>query len=402
MTKAESELAHAAGQLETTRSVNVRDLEATQLVTSSDLKEMEYLQLVGTGEAEPVRPQRRVIALRAVSNLAPAAALLPVLRMGLTRAALFSALLAASCAFLPAANSDTYTEAFPTVPEANWAGLRLIILPQSKALQHYGYQELYQDANKDTDKEYLPLRYEEYVGRIVRVVGIGRGNLPGGDHVDEADLQLEGNNKIIHGDIDHGCMTDVAPASDLETARKLYLGKTLWLSSDHLSTYDPQKDTSDAPGSPALHEAFQRVPIKQYSPVKVLDVVPGWYASAPTRFIVQEEAGTEAVQGYVDVHMSDTNIPDNLRAVARFQDTFSESDPRTKYPWSPKVWSALENKQIFLGMTAPQVRMSWGAPKEVQTAGQSGAEQWVYDPAHILILKEGVLEDISSQPAPAK
>jgi len=322
--------------------------------------------------------------------------------MSLTRAALFSTLLVSSFAFLPSAKSDAYKEAFPTVPEASWVGLRLMILPQSKALQHYGYQELYQDTDKNTEKEYVPLRYEDYVGRLVRVVGIGRGNVPNGEHVDEADLQLEGDKKIIHGDIDHGCMTDVAPVSDLETARKLYLGKTLWLSNDHLNTYDPQKDTSDVPGSPAWHQAFQKIAIKQYSPVKVVDIVPGWYASAPTRFIVQEESEAGA-QGYVDVHMSDTNVPDNLRAIDRFENTFSESDPRTKYLWSPKVWSALENKQVFLGMTAQQARMSWGAPKEVQKlAGQNDTEQWVYDPTHVLILKEGILEDISSQPAPAK
>lgn len=319
-----------------------------------------------------------------------------------TRAALFSMLLVPLVTALPAAKSDPYTEAFPTVPEANWVGLRMIILPQSKALQHYGYQELYQDSDKDTDQEYAPLRYEDYAGRIVRVVGIGRGNLLNGDHVDEADLQLVGDKKIIHGDIDHGCMTDAAPASDLETARKLYLGKTLWLSSDHLNTYDPEKDTSDAPTSPAWHEAFQKAAIKQFSPVKVLDIVPGWYASAPIRFVVQDESETEDAQGYVDVHMSDTNVPDALKAVDRFQDTFSESDPRTKFPWTPRVWAALENKQIFLGMTAPQVRMSWGAPKEIQKMGQDNAEQWVYDPMHILTLKEGLLENISSQPAPVK
>ncbi len=324
-------------------------------------------------------------------------------RTQIIRAAIASVVLASSCTFLPSARSDAYTYAFPTVPESSWIGLRLIILPQSKALQHYGYQELYQDAsqnaNQDTTSQYAPLRYEDYVGKIVRVVGIGRGNLPGGDHVDEADLQVEGSSNTIHGDIDHGCMTDVAPASDLETARKLYLGKTLWLSRDHLSTYDAQKDTSDAPGSPTWHEAFEKVAVKQYSPVKVLDIVPGWYASAPTRFIVQEEAGTSGAQGYVDVHMSDTNIPDDLKALDRFGDTFSDTDPRTKYQWPSKVWSALENKQVFVGMTAPQVRMSWGAPKEVQKpTGLNGTEQWVYDPAHVLTLKDGVLEDISSTP----
>ena len=316
-------------------------------------------------------------------------------------------LLASSFAFPMTARSDAYTQAFPTVPEANWVGLRLIILPQSKALQHYGYQELYQDEDTNAAQGYVPLRYGDYAGRIVRVTGIGRGNLPNGDHVDEADLQMEGDHKTIHGDIDHGCMTDVAPAADLETARRLYLGKTLWLARDHLNTYDPQKDTADALDAATWREAFQKVPIKQYSPVKVIDIVPGWYASAPTRFLVQDESGTEAgaekAEGYVDVHMSDTNIPENLKAVDRFQNVFLEADPRTLYSWPPKVWSALENKEVFPGMTAQQVRMSWGAPKEVQKpAGSTGTELWIYDPAHTLTLKDGVLEDVSSQPEPAK
>ena len=300
---------------------------------------------------------------------------------------LAAAFLSVSAPAFSATASVPGTSLFPTIPEADWIGLRLMILPQSKALQQYGYQELYQDPSSSKDKDggsgYASLRYQDYVGRIVRVVGIGRGYLPGGDYVDEADLQLEGGKTIIHGDIDHGCMTDTAPVADLETARKLYLGRTLWLTSDHLSTYDPQKDTADAPASPAWHQAFGKISIKPYSPVKVLDIVPGWYASAPTRFIVQDEAQPNGAQGYVDVHMSDTNIPKNLQAVDRFDDTFLTTDPRIADPWTPKVWTAVENKQIFLGMTAPQVRMSWGPPKEIHAvAGQVGTEQWVYEAAH--------------------
>ena len=308
-----------------------------------------------------------------------------------------------SASTLPAAANSSGAGLFPTIPESKWIGLRLMILPQSKALQRFGYQELYQDPAKDNGKDvqYAPLPYADYVGRIVRVVGIGRGNLPGGDHVDEADLQLEGSKQIIHGDIDQGCMTDTAPVSDLETARTLYLGKTLWLASDHLSTYDPQKDTADVPTSPAWHQAFGKTPIKQYSPVKVLDIVPGWYASAPTRFIVQDESGTEGAQGYVDVHMSDTNVPESLKAADKFQDTFLTADPRLANPWPAKVWTAIENKQIFLGMTAPQVRMSWGAPKEVHAvAGQPGTEEWVYASAHTLTLKDGVLQEASQEASP--
>ena len=278
--------------------------------------------------------------------------------------------------------------AVPTVPEANWVGMRLVILPQSRAVQHYGYQELYRDNN-----EFAPLPYAEFAGRIVRVVGIEQGHGPNGETVDEADLQLEDDKKTLHGDIDGGCMDDVAPVSDIETARTLYLGKTLWLASDHLDTYDPQKDISDSPVPLLRHEAFQQTKIKQYSPVRVTEVVPGWHASAPVRFVVQEEGG-KRVSGYVDIHMSDTNIPKELRSVSRFEKTFLTSDPRTASAWPTKVWTAIENKEVFVGMTASQIRMSWGAPKTVNPISPGQSERWTYMPNYSLTLKDGVLNSI--------
>ena len=265
----------------------------------------------------------------------------------------------------PAARGEFYADAFPTVPESDWVGLRLMVLPQSKSLQHFGYQELYQDA----DKAYTPLRYDDYAGRIVRVRGIGHGRAANGEVFDEADLQLEDTKEIIHGDLEQGCMNDVGPASDLEEARKLYLGKTLWYSDDSLKNGD------------------RKIKVKQYLPVKVLEIVPGWYAPVPVRFIVQTKTGQ---RGYVDVHMSDTNVPASLQSRSRFEDTFLETDPRKTYAWSPIVWSAIENKEVFIGMTAQQVRMSWGDPKEIVTLSSiDHQEKWLYDRRYILFLKNG-------------
>ena len=298
---------------------------------------------------------------------------------------------AALMSLLIGVRADTSADPFPTVPEANWAGLRLLILPQSRAVQHYGYQEMY----RDTDKEFVPLPYDEFAGRIVQVIGIEQGHGPNGETLDEADLRLEDDKKTIHGDIDGGCMDDAAPLSDLETAQTLYRGRVLWLASDHVSTYDAAKDVSDSPAALALHEAFQRVKIKQYSPVRVLDVVPGWYASAPVRFIVQDKV-THAT-GYVDVHMSDTNVPKELQAVSRFRDVFLEADPRAAYPWPAKIWTAIENKEVLVGMTAPQVQMSWGDPKAIRRGNGDQTEQWAYAPSFTLTLKNGILTGIAKQ-----
>ncbi len=297
----------------------------------------------------------------------------------------------ALASLLSGVRAGTSAEPFPTIPEANWTGVRFILLPQSRAVQHYGYQEMY----RDTDKEFVPLPYDEFAGRIVRVVGIEQGHGPSGETLDEADLQLEDDKKTIHGDIDGGCMDEAAPVSDLEMARSLYRGKILWLASDHVSTYNAAKDVSDSPADLALYEAFGRVKIKQYSPVRVLDVVPGWYASAPIRFVVQDESTKAA--GYVDVHMSDTNVPKDLQAVSRFRDVFLEADPRAAYPWPAKVWTAIENKEVFDGMTATQVQMSWGAPKAIRRTSGSQTEQWAYAPSYTLTLKNGILTGIAKQ-----
>ena len=295
---------------------------------------------------------------------------------------------AAVLALLPAAWGDAPGSRFPTVQESSWVGMRFVILPQSRAVQHYGYQELY----RDTDKDFAPLPYAPYAGRIARVLRIEQGHGPGGEVLDEADLQLEDTKETIHGDIDHGVMNDVAPAMDVENAKKQYVGRTLWLASDHLRAYDAKKDVSDAPSSPALQQAFKRINIKQYSPVRVLDVVPGWYASAPVRFLVQAEAARET--GYVDVHMSDTNVLLGLQAEARFGDVFLETDPRNVYAWPAKVWAAIEARQVFAGMTAQQVRFSWGAPKSVRVVDPA-QEQWTYAPDYRLALKNGILAVIT-------
>ncbi len=291
---------------------------------------------------------------------------------------------------LPGARGDAPPGVFPTVPESEWVGTRFLILPQSRAVQHYGYQELY----RDTDKEYVPLPYTEFAGRTARIVRIEQGHGPGGETLDEADLQFEDNKETVHADIDHGCMDDAAPAADLDAARRLYLGRTLWLTSDHLSTYDAAKDVSDAPDAPARQSAFGRVRIKQYSPVKVVDVVPGWYSSAPVRFIVQEEGA--AASGYVDVHMSDTNVPESSRAKDRFEDTFLETDPRKLYPWPASVWTAIENKEVFVGMTAAQARLSWGEPKAIRrSASLNPSEQWIYAPGYSLTVTGDVVTKIT-------
>jgi hypothetical protein len=60
--------------------------------------------------------------------------------------------------------------------------------------------------------------------------------------------------------------------------------------------------------------------ITRYVAVKVLDVVPAWDSHQPSRFLLRTEAGFDV---FIDVHMTHTNVPAQLRQYNDFSKVFS-------------------------------------------------------------------------------
>jgi len=72
---------------------------------------------------------------------------------------------------------------------------------------------------------------------------------------------------------------------------------------------------------------------------------------------------------------------------------------RTQHDWDEKTWKAIEERKVFIGMTAEQARMSWGEPKSVNrtiVAGAPTREQWVYSLKSYLYFDDGVLTGIQN------
>jgi hypothetical protein len=84
-------------------------------------------------------------------------------------------------------------------------------------------------------------------------------------------------------------------------------------------------------------------------------------------------------------------VSPELRPLARFEEFFLTEDPRLKYKWTPAMWAAIESNRILTGMTAEQVKMSWGAPNK--TARTATGEQWTYSSGVLTFNKNGVLTD---------
>lgn len=59
---------------------------------------------------------------------------------------------------------------------------------------------------------------------------------------------------------------------------------------------------------------------------------------------------------------------------------FFFENPFETYPWSEKTWNAIKNREVLIGMTKEQVKMSLGTPWDVNTSttSYSSMEFWYY------------------------
>ncbi len=69
-----------------------------------------------------------------------------------------------------------------------------------------------------------------------------------------------------------------------------------------------------------------------------------------------------------------------------FQEEYSLVSPFKLYgDWSAKVWKAIRDGKVFVGMTKTQAKMAWGEPSDVNstTTKHGTSEQWVYDGGYL-------------------
>lgn len=194
------------------------------------------------------------------------------------------------------------TGAFSTHSINEWVGLRFIFLPQRKMFQRFGYQGVHEPGEP---RKSLPYHeYKNRIGRVTKITPFAHGHY--------VELVLEGTQETVVAEAFGDTVRGLGPMDDLERARNKYKSKTLW-TREILNTYNEELD-----------EGGVSIPSK-YVAVKVIDVVPAWDSHQPVRFLLQTEAGFEV---FIDVHMSDTNVPDKLRQYHRFTATFLSYAPQ--------------------------------------------------------------------------
>jgi hypothetical protein len=259
----------------------------------------------------------------------------------------------------------SHTGTLATLELPDWIGQRFILLPQPMKLQEYGYQSFEPH-----------LSYSKWVGKVLTVTSVTSGVFPVVTF------------KTEHGNVRATAYTEsingIGPVRDIDYARVRWLGKFLWLKTTGIVTYD------------AASDSYGNVRLGRTARVKVKNIVAGWYNHEPVRFILLSDDGRE---GFVDVQLTGTNVSAILRNQSRVQDRFDETDPRARHKdWSSRVWKAIGEEKVFIGMSADQARLSWGEPNDINRTIIHGerSEQWVYGEHTYLYVKNGVVTAVQN------
>ncbi len=279
---------------------------------------------------------------------------------------------------------------FPSkVPVRCWVGQQFLVLPIDPQLRSYGYQTI-----NGGSGPYGHASYDELAGKTVTVTNVEwqliAAALPdSGDWVvtfrDDASGATYNTRTVIlpNEAPDDAIVDNFALLRDLKAARDKYLGKTFWMKSGWL----PQLGENGSISFSSI------VKYKKFVPTVVSDVLIGWEASAPVRVVIKNDASEE---GYFDMAVSGTNRTRNAAGEvgdAAFAKVMASSDPKLAHKWPAKVWDAIENQKVFVGMSMEQARLSWGDPHDVNRTVVGGHvhEQWVYEEHNYLYFEDGRL-----------
>jgi hypothetical protein len=279
------------------------------------------------------------------------------------------------------------------VPPRCWLGQKILMLPVAKPHRQIGYMDIVKGVDGPSNPTYA-----ELAGKIATVtkVDIDNGLAPLGKEthsgkitfvVDDTGATYSERIIFLTDYIDDGLVRHIALLRDMQEARRQYLGKQYWLLTGTLPPLVP------GPDNDSVH-------FHKFDKVVISDVLASDADTAelsPVRFVVKNDQGVEA---YFDDAVSDTNRgglavrsdPDGVL----FPNVFSETDVRAAHHWSKQVWDALEADKVYMGMTADQARLGWGAPQsKTRTAEWKFVrEHWNYGKEHYLDFENGVLTAI--------
>ncbi|MFD2330485.1 stalk domain-containing protein [Cohnella sp. GCM10020058] len=114
--------------------------------------------------------------------------------------------------------------------------------------------------------------------------------------------------------------------------------------------------------------------------------------------VIQTKLGTITVSNgkkSVELWVDDSKYRKDF-AITALMGAFYETNPYNDHKWSQKVWNAIRDQEVFIGMNQDMVIMSIGSPiRTNSTETRSGVySQWVYDYGMYLYFDNNTLTSI--------
>lgn len=244
---------------------------------------------------------------------------------------------------------------------------KVVFLPTYPSTQHYGYQS-YDFQQKISGRH---PKYNSLVGKKAEIIGYKDARYP------DAILRVEELNWILFTHVTNGSFNDVGFVSEMENAQQ-YIGKKVW------NKGHPTDNHADRHGYIKCDKNIGKL-----EQVKITNIKWSTDESSPLRFMFQTNDG---FNGYWDGSYSKINDGSSGLAMP-FSENWYLEDPRTIHSdWPKKIWYAIENEEVLIGMSKEQVLLSWRKPRKInRTVGTWGVhEQWVYS-SQYLYFKDGLL-----------
>lgn len=234
------------------------------------------------------------------------------------------------------------------LPVEFWIGEEFIFLPKPLLLQEHGYMFCRNASQRGFSSS---LQYKDGVGRIGVAQKIEEDSLERNLYLKMKDngevIRCRGRSSWKHKQLG---VQGLALVKDIVLGRERWEGNTYYANQTSFTTYDPEADK------------YGKLEVQRFGKVKVVKVSAGTSNVDPIRVVVESEDGG---QGYFETGLSWTNstIPTKLG----FDWHLLEKNPRTQHKWSKKVWKAIEDRTVFVGMTEPQMKMAMFSPLSVTT-----------------------------------
>lgn len=187
-------------------------------------------------------------------------------------------------------------------------------------------------------------------------------------------------NKEIWAKTYKKAIKDLAIKSDIENARKRWLGRAVFSKRGVISTNDSKN-------------GYGSMKVRIQDSLRVVDICWG-VTPLPVKPLWLIVEAKDKLKGFIPIRISWTNLlSDQLQEDAPWDEDIFENDPSVLFKWDAIIWEMVNNHRVVNEMSPEQVLTSWGKPLKRFKKELNGtvSECWKYQSQTLYFGDKGIV-----------